>query len=82
MNLYYLIDSNYFILYSAASMNQTVLLNSIKIYLIVSIRQAEDLLNEGNFRETGKYSKENIQGSLRVMEEVLYMIESNNGNRN
>lgn len=53
------------------------LLQTLEIYLTSSVRQAEDLLNEGRFRETGKYSEENIKGSLRVMEEILYMIESN-----
>ncbi len=56
-------------------MKNQPLLYSLKLYLTHSIKQAEDLLHEGAFQESGKYSEENIKGTLVTLEEILYLIK-------
>lgn len=57
-------------------MNNSLFISSLKLYLTSSIRQAEDLLHDGNFSEKGKYSEEALKGSLMAFEEILHLIES------
>lgn len=57
-------------------MNNSLFFHSLKLYLISSIRQAEDLLHEGNFSDKGKYSEECLKGSLMALEEILHLIDS------